>query len=37
MVLTWPGAFQHMNKRDLREQQYSGAERKGAETRRGIV
>lgn len=39
MVLSWPGAFQHMNKRDLRKQQYSVIERKGEESRdaRGIV
>lgn len=24
MVLTWPGAFRHRNRGDLREQQYSG-------------
>lgn len=39
MVLSWPGAFQHMNKRDLSKQQYSVIERKGEESRdaRGIV
>lgn len=39
MVLSWPGAFQHMNKRDLRKQQYSVIERKGEGSRdaQGIV
>lgn len=43
MVLTQPGAFQHMNRRDSREQQYSatgGGKKKkvkGAETHKGIV
>lgn len=39
MVLSWPGAFQHVNKRDLRKQQHSVTERKGERSRdaRGIV